>query len=62
MDLTEDTYDIDHVPTPEIHFLRQDPGEQGKIFRPRLVISMTDAEFSVNAPVVPHKAVAEVSK
>ncbi len=47
VDLTEDTYDIGYVPTPEEHFLRQDPGEQGKIFRPRLMISMTDAEFSI---------------
>ena len=47
VDLTEDTYDIDYVPTPEEHFLRQDPGEQGKIFRPRLMISMTDDEFSI---------------
>ena len=45
VDLTENTYDIDYVPTPEEHFLRQDPGEQGKIFRPRLMISMMDDEY-----------------
>ena len=47
IDLTEDVYDIDYIPTPEEHFFRQDPGEQGKIFRPRLMISMTDEEFSI---------------
>ena len=48
MDLTEDTYDVSYVPSPEEHFLRQDPGEQGKMYRPRLMVSMTDTEFSVN--------------
>ena len=47
-DLTKDVYDISYVPSPEEHFLRQDPGEQGKMYRPRLMISMTDTEFSVN--------------
>ena len=48
VDLTEDTYDVNYVPSPEEHFLRQDPGEQGKIYRPRLMISMTDDEFSID--------------
>ena len=37
------TYDLDYVPSAEEHYLRQDPGEQGEIFRPRL----TDDEFSL---------------
>ena len=47
VDLSENTYDFDYVPSAEEHFLRQDPGEQGKIYRPRLMISMADDEFSI---------------
>ena len=47
VDLTENGYDVDHVPSPEEHFLRQDPGEQGKMYRPRLMTHITDEEFSI---------------
>ena len=47
VDLTENVYDVDHVPSPEEHFLRQDPGEQGKMYRPRLMTHITDEEFSI---------------
>ena len=47
VDLTENVYDVDHVPSPEEHFLRQDPGEQGKMYRPRLMIHITEDEFSI---------------
>ena len=39
VDLSENIYNLDYVPTAEEHYLRQDPGEQGKIVRPRLMIS-----------------------
>ena len=48
VDLTEQIYDIDYVPSPEEHFLRQDPGEQGKMFRPRLMTHITDEEWSLD--------------
>lgn len=47
VDLSEHVYDFDYVPTPEAHFLRQDPGEQGKIYRPRLMVNIEDGEFSI---------------
>ena len=47
VDLTEDVYDIDYVPSPEEHFLRQDPGEQGKMYRPRLMTHIEEDEWSV---------------
>ena len=47
VDNTDDVYDVPYVPTPEEHFMRQDPGEQCRFFRPRLMISMTDQEFSI---------------
>lgn len=48
VDLSEHVYDISFVPTPEEHFLRQDPGEQGQIFRPRLMSHISDDEFSID--------------
>ena len=48
VDLTEDVYDVSYVPLPEEHFLRQDPGEQGKMYRPRLMIHISEDEFSVD--------------
>ena len=48
VDLTEQVYDIDYVPSPEEHFLRQDPGEQGKMYRPRLMTHITDDEWSLD--------------
>ena len=48
VDLTEQIYDIDYVPSPEEHFLRQDPGEQGKMYRPRLMTHITDDEWSLD--------------
>ena len=47
VDLTENVYDIDYVPSPEEHFLRQDPGEQGKMYRPRLMSHIEEDEWSV---------------
>ena len=34
-------------PSPEEHFYRQDPGEQGCIFRSRLVMYIEDHEFDI---------------
>ena len=48
VELTDQIYDIDYVPSPEEHFLRQDPGEQGRMFRPRLMIHITDDEWSLD--------------
>ena len=48
VELTDQIYDIDYVPSPEEHFLRQDPGEQGRMFRPRLMIHITDNEWSLD--------------
>ena len=48
VDLTEQIYDIDYVPSPEEHFLRLDPGEQGKMYRPRLMTHITDDEWSLD--------------
>ena len=48
VELTAQIYDIDYVPSPEEHFLRQDPGEQGRMFRPRLMIHITDDEWSLD--------------
>ena len=48
VDLTEQVYDIDYVPSPEEHFLRQDPGEQGKMYRLRLMTHITDDEWSLD--------------
>lgn len=35
------------MPTPEQHFLRQDPGEAGMMFRPNLMVHITDEQFSI---------------
>ena len=35
------------MPTPEEHFYRQDPGEAGMLFRPSLILHITDQEFSL---------------
>ena len=48
VDLTADVYDIDYVPSPEEHFLRQDPGEQGKMYRPRLMTHIEENEWSID--------------
>ena len=44
---SENVYYLPYVPTPEEHFLRQDPGEAGMIFRPNLMVHITDEQFSV---------------
>ena len=46
--LSQDWPFQDYVPSPEEHFLRQDPGEQGRMFRPRLMIHITDDEWSLD--------------
>ena len=43
---SSEVYDIDYVPTPEEHLLRQDPGEQCRIMRPRLMLSISEEEFN----------------
>ena len=45
VDNSEYIYDIDYVPTAEEHLSRQDPGEQCRIYRPRLMVTISDAEF-----------------
>ena len=44
---SENVYFIPYVPTPEEHFYRQDPGEAGMLFRPSLMLHITDQEFSL---------------
>ena len=45
---TENVYFVPYVPTPEEHFLRQDPGEAGMLFRPNLMLNIEDHEFSID--------------
>ena len=44
---SENVYFLPYVPTPEEHFWRQDPGEAGMLFRPSLMLHITDQEFSI---------------
>ena len=44
---SENVYFLPYVPTPEEHFYRQDPGEAGMLFRPSLMLHITDEEFSL---------------
>ena len=44
---SENIYFLPYVPTPEEHFYRQDPGEAGMLFRPSLMLHITDQEFSL---------------
>lgn len=41
VDISENIYHVPYVPTPEEHFLRQDPGEAGVIFRPHLMLHIS---------------------
>ena len=45
---SENVYFLPYVPTPEEHFYRQDPGEAGMLFRPSLLLHITDQEFSLD--------------
>ena len=45
---SENVYFVPYVPTPEEHFLRQDPGEAGMLFRPNLMLKIEDNEFSID--------------
>eukprot|EP00434_Breviolum_minutum_P035859 symbB.v1.2.031757.t1/scaffold3722.1/size85039/1 len=45
---SENVYFVPYVPTPEEHFYRQDPGEAGMLFRPNLMLHITDEEFSLD--------------
>ncbi len=47
VDLSSDVYDISYVPSPEEHFLHQGPSEMERSFRPRLMLSKANEEFSV---------------
>lgn len=46
VDVLENVYHLDYVPSPAEHFERQDPGEAGTIFRPSLMVSISDEEFN----------------
>ena len=48
VETSENVYYLPYVPTPEQHFLRQDPGEAGMIFRPNLMVHISDEEFSID--------------
>ena len=47
VEFAENTYNLSYVPTPEEHFQRQDPGESGVIFRPSLMIFISDQHFDI---------------
>ena len=44
--IQQHVYHLPFVPTPAEHFMRQDPGEAGAIFRPSLMLKIEDEEFS----------------
>ena len=44
---SENVYYLPYVPTPEQHFLCQDPGEAGMIFGPNLMVHITDEQYSI---------------
>ena len=47
VEFAQNVYRFSRVPTPAEHFLRQDPGEAGMIFRQNLMVSISDDEFTI---------------
>ena len=44
--ISQNVYHLPYVPTPAEHFMRQDPGEAGAIYRPSLMVKISDEDFS----------------
>ena len=44
--ISQNVYHLPYVPTPAEHFMRQDPGEAGAIYRPSLMVKIPDEDFS----------------